>query len=419
MPRKNIYLMVFAGIVLNQCKPKQWQGQEAMQAVSTVSVPIVEQEKKVFQLANDVFLSNNFNGARLNNAELKNDTVVVTILPENKPINDSPWYSFWIWSKEKKTVWIKLQYTDGFLHRYNPKLSSDGIKWERYNLKYPQLQPKAESTQGKPQQPKNYVFSLEIDRDITWVSGQPLLTSDRINQWTTELSKHPEVKKYTLGNTPRKRPFGVLQIGNPKAEKVLVLLGRQHPPEVTGSIALHYFVEELLEDNSTSNAFRNEFTVYMFPLVNPDGVDMGHWRHNANGVDLNRDWQEFNQPETQHIKRFFENLKNEKQSKIYAMIDFHSTWEDIFYLLPKKQKGYAPRLFETVIEGMKTALDDYQPNINYRPKDEARVNSMTYFYDTYNATSMVFEIGDNTSEFRIKEKAKIAARLTFEGLLKQ
>ena len=33
-----------------------------------------------------------------------------------------------------------------------------------------------------------------------------------------------------------------------------------------------------------------KFRVLAFPLMNPDGVDLGHWRHNAGGIDLNRDW---------------------------------------------------------------------------------------------------------------------------------
>jgi hypothetical protein len=418
MIKNKHYLLLLALWGLSQCKPQQWKGQEVMEPVSTSTVPIATQDKGVTKLTNEVYLSNDFNGARMNKAALVNDTVVVTISPENTPINDSPWYSFWIWSREKKNVWIKIQYTDGFYHRYNPKLSSDGLKWERYELKYPNPELKKEVNSKDAKKLDSYVFQLAIDSDITWVSAQPLLTTDRMSRWTTELSKHPQVKKYTLGNTPGKRPFDVLQIGNPEAKKVLVLLGRQHPPEVTGSMALHFFAEELLEDNAISNAFRKEFTVFMFPLINPDGVDMGHWRHNANGVDLNRDWGAFNQPETQHIKRFFENLKNEKQSKIYAMVDFHSTWEDIFYLLPKKQKGNAPNLFQTVIEEMQTKIEDFNPNISYRPKDEPRINSMTYFYDTYNATSMVFEIGDQTTEYAIRAKAKTAARLTCKELLK-
>ena len=41
-------------------------------------------------------------------------------------------------------------------------------------------------------------------------------------------------------------------------------------------------------------------------MPNPDGVDSGYWRHNSNGVDLNRDWIEFTQPETKAIKQFLE-----------------------------------------------------------------------------------------------------------------
>ena len=41
--------------------------------------------------------------------------------------------------------------------------------------------------------------------------------------------------------------------------------------------------------------------VIVYPLMNPDGVDEGHWRHNTGGIDLNRDWAHYNQPETRQV----------------------------------------------------------------------------------------------------------------------
>jgi len=42
-------------------------------------------------------------------------------------------------------------------------------------------------------------------------------------------------------------------------------------------------------DSELAREFRRRFSIIMVPLLNPDGVVLGHWRHNVNGVDLNRD----------------------------------------------------------------------------------------------------------------------------------
>ena len=44
-----------------------------------------------------VFVSNDFEGARLNAIVRSGDTYTAQISPENTPINDSPWYAFKIW----------------------------------------------------------------------------------------------------------------------------------------------------------------------------------------------------------------------------------------------------------------------------------------------------------------------------------
>lgn len=61
----------------------------------------------------------------------------------------------------------------------------------------------------------------------------------------------------------------------------MMVIGRLHPPEVTGQFALQAFVESLCMDSETAKKFRKEYTVYVVPMMNPDGVDNGHWRHNT------------------------------------------------------------------------------------------------------------------------------------------
>ena len=50
---------------------------------------------------------------------------------------------------------------------------------------------------------------------------------------------------------------------------------------------------------------KREIRAAVVPLANPDGVEQGHWRHNAQGVDLNRDWDRFQQPETRALRDEF------------------------------------------------------------------------------------------------------------------
>ena len=73
----------------------------------------------------------------------------------------------------------------------------------------------------------------------------------------------------------------------------MAIVGRQHPPEVTGSMALMEFVETIVGASDLAKEFRQSFRTIVIPLMNPDGVAAGNWRHNLNGVDLNRDWGPF------------------------------------------------------------------------------------------------------------------------------
>lgn len=98
----------------------------------------------------------------------------------------------------------------------------------------------------------------------------------------------------------------MLKIGKANDKKMILILSRQHPPEVTGYLAMQSFVETICGEGDTATKFREVYNTYVIPNLNPDGVDNGHWRHNSGGVDLNRDWEDFNQPELQAVKRFIE-----------------------------------------------------------------------------------------------------------------
>jgi hypothetical protein len=190
---------------------------------------------------------------------------------------------------------------------------------------------------------------------------------------------------------------------------MIMVLSRQHPPEITGYLAMQSFVETLSAENELAEEFRKEYTIYVIPLVNPDGADNGHWRHNAGGIDLNRDWEDFNQPETTLIKNFTQNKLKETGGKFYFGVDFHSTSQDIYYTINPDKEGNMPGLVPKIINAMGAELNNYEPNIRPNDDDSPKISSLNYFFYQLGAEALTFEVGDNTPRDFIKLKGKLTA----------
>jgi len=419
---KNILLIVslFTLIQVEAQKPK-FQGQPAINIINTASKPVQKQWKgnSTFK-DSDVVFSNDFEGARLNGILKNNDsTYTALITSENTPINISPWYAFKVWAAKKQAIDLVLTYQETAKHRYYPRLSSDGVHWSSLDsVNYTEYE-KGDEDFGPGSLPVSVKMRLEIGTDTLWVSGQELETSSRVSNWADSLSQKSFVQKSSIGKSEQGTDLNILTLGDPESKNMLIIISRQHPPEVTGYLAMKAFVENLGSDSKLARKFRKKFTTYVIPLLNPDGVDNGHWRHNAGGIDLNRDWADFNQPETRAVKTFMENKIKETQGKFYFGIDFHSTWDDIYYTIDPKLKGNMPNLVYDWLDEIKKQIDGYDPNI--KPNDQILPTTVSrnYFFAVHGAEALVFEIGDNTPRPFIKEKGRISANILMELMLKR
>ena len=411
-------LMLIAISFLWSCQQdSKWKGQDALKKVDTHTVPIQKQLKGIFDIGDSIYCSNDFDGARLNGVVLTNDTLVtVLITPENTPINKSPWYAFNIWSSRTKDVYLKITYLDGYRHRYYPKLSYDRLSWHNLDsINYSEdIESKAGSERGFP---TNITMKLLISQDTTWIAGQEIISSNDVNEWAKSLVTKQFITTSQIGESHEGRPINLLKIGKVDDKKMILILSRQHPPEVTGYLAMQSFVETICGESETATKFREVYNTYVIPNLNPDGVDNGHWRHNAGGVDLNRDWEEFNQPELQAVKRFIEK-KIDDGGKFYFAVDFHSTHEDIYYTTNPELEGNMPGLVPDMIENMSKKLNDDKPNIRPASDDEPRVTSKSYLFHELGAESLTFEIGDNTPRRFIKRKGEVAAIELMKLMLK-
>ena len=73
-----------------------------------------------------------------------------------------------------------------------------------------------------------------------------------------------------------------------------------HGNESTTTKAIFDFLKFLLQKDHFNNeieSFKEEWTFYIIPILNPDGAEL-FTRENANKVDLNRDAQNVSQGES-------------------------------------------------------------------------------------------------------------------------
>ena len=278
-----ISALLIAMFLLAACSaPKQYRKLKThtyTNPVDTKTRAIEYQEKGSF-LFDGVGATNNFSGSRLNKFDQINDsTYTATISPENAPINPSPWYAFKIWSKQDRTLNVKLQYGE-YKHRYNPKLSIDGEHWTLLDSTLVELG--IDSTSA--------TLQLNTSSDTLWVAAQEIQDSKRVGQWIESFRNNDLVTIGNAGKSALGRPLFHMNITKGKNYKkpTIIVISRQHPPEVTGFFAMKSFIETLVQEGS-KNGFLEKYRVMVYPLMNPDGADLGHFRHNTGGVDLNRD----------------------------------------------------------------------------------------------------------------------------------
>lgn len=390
-------------------KPTGYQGQALSPVVPTTNRPVQKQWKGIWSLSNETFFSNDFDGARLNGiAEHGNDHYTIWITAENTPINVSPWYAFKVWTKNPREITVKLSYQDS-RSRYYPKISTDGLNFKKLDSTQFKILNPGEGDYGIKAAPEFVELKLSIGKEPLWVSAQELYTSKRVKSWIDSLSAKPFVSNYEIGKSTEQRPMHLMEIKEDSTtKKAVMIISRQHPPEVTGFLAMKSFIETLSGDNPEANVFRKEFDVFVVPLMNPDGVDNGHWRHNMGGIDLNRDWQNFNQPETESVRDFL----NKKSADGYEFVfgaDFHSTWDDIYYPIDSTITGDKGKIVFDWIDGISNRLPQKQTNVKPSTNINPAMVSRNYFYVNHNMPAIVFELGDNTPRDFLKEKGKVAA----------
>lgn len=352
-------------------------------------------------------VADNFDGARWGCCTvLADDHVSVTILPEDDgTINDSAWYAFKILPNHGANAKITLNYFGGH-HRYIPKLSSDGLHWTPLDTSRVEV-----SEDGK-----QATLSVPMSGKSLWVASQELITPAMYDVWNAAMISRTDASRSTLGLSKGGRAIDMLTTESPSSD-VLFLVGRQHPAEVTGAFAFFSFYETLLADSDLAKRFRNRFDIVAIPMMNPDGIVNGHWRHNLAGTDLNRDWGPFEQPETQSVRDLLNQLDAQEKS-IRVFLDFHSTKRNVFYSQDEENVTKPPNFTNMWLRNAEQRIENYaftnQENDTERPGV-----AKNYIYRRYGIPASTYEVGDETDRDATRAAAAVLAEELMQLMLQQ
>ena len=158
------------------------------------------------------------------------------------------------------------------------------------------------------------------------------------NAWMVKAKSHPHfhmTKKllcYTLMG--RKmfyyeayRSEEKLKLSAVKGKKVIAIMARVHPGECNSSFTIKGFLDEYLEDSYASKFLRENFFFVIIPMMNPDGVSIGHSRTSFAGQDLNQTWERpdrYLHPEIYYIKKILKRLA--KENELVFSVDIHGNF---------------------------------------------------------------------------------------------
>jgi len=384
-------------------------GALALAGCSTVSIgdepaaPLQVGETVLCETA-DVAIRTGYSTSRANDCQtLSERHFVLDIRPEAMvdpngiAINDSAWYGFRVAPKKKRSVRVRLDY-EGGSHRYDPKISRDGINWTQLS-----------SDRVKQISDTSVELSLKPGAHPLFVSAQEIFAPTAHYAWTRKVGERTDATVSEIGKSRQGRAVLQIdvQIEPDKKKPYIVMIGRQHPPEVTGAYALMSYVETILNGSDLSDRFLDEFNLLIIPMVNPDGAENGNWRFNMGGTDLNRDWGPFTQAETQAVRSALKRFHSGEDAVAF-FTDFHSTKRNLLYTQADDESTVPAMFTRDWIAAVNARLDEAEyPYTREESPNGGQPISKNYMYGSFGIPSITYEVGDKTLRPAIDEAAMI------------
>jgi hypothetical protein len=183
--------------------------------------------------------------------------------------------------------------------------------------------------------------TVKMESDSMFVAHvEPYRLSD-LQSLLSGINGNSRIKIIPIGKSVEERQLNIIQVGDDKAPHRIFIRARAHPWEPGGNWVVEGIISTLLKDTRETREYLNNYTVYILPMANIDGVAHGVTRFNMNGMDLNRNLTKpadpVLSPENAAMEHWLEDLIT-KGLKPDLAIDFHndSDGKIVFPLFGKK-----------------------------------------------------------------------------------
>ena len=187
-----------------------------------------------------------------------------------------------------------------------------------------------------------YVFSDQpnhfLTRTANWGYGYDSLLVD-LERWGASSF----VTVDSLGASVQNRALWELTIAdNPQSSSNhrIYIHARTHPGEEESFWVTNEIINFLISDTPLAAFIRNNCIFHIIPMYNPDGVELGYSRENANGVDIESGWDDVPlEPEVAVLKNRFIELTTLVNNPIEVALNMHSSYSCKRYFVYHDEVG--------------------------------------------------------------------------------
>lgn len=215
---------------------------------------------------------------------------------------------------------------------------------------------------------------------------------------------HKNFRQTTIGGSINKYPIYGFEWGQGSLR--ILMWSQMHGNESTTTKALLDFMR-YLNEAPEADVLKNTFTLYIVPMLNPDGAK-AYTRENAAGVDLNRDFYELSQPESNALMEYYKKIQPNycfnlhDQRTIFGAGDTGKP-ATISFLSPatNKDRSFTPERIKAIqiIVAMNQALQVLIPNQVGRFDDSYNRNCSGDNFQTLGTPTILFEAGHYPGDY--------------------
>ena len=252
--------------------------------------------------------SADFEQGAASDVHLREDGAIGFSIPPDPGGDEYLWFCLYVVTEGRKGLEFVLENAAGAHqtgHRWNitrPVFSTDGRNWIRA----------AETSYAKDAglarlfgQPV-FRFRSPLAADTLWVAYSYPYTLSDLQLFLNRIKDRPDVAISTLGKSEEGRDILKVEIegrADSAAEPLrrIWIVGREHPGETPLSFVCEGMIQALL-DHPAGRRMRDAYGFSIIPILNVDGVAHGYYYHNAQGVNLARDWADFRSAEVRLVR---------------------------------------------------------------------------------------------------------------------